>query len=194
MPTLNANPGDPNANTYATLAEAEAYVSGHTASPLWGAATPDAKTAALLEACRLIDACFNWTGGAATAAQALAWPRVGMASRNGYPIDPASIPQGLKDAQCELARQLIQFGDKTDDNDPQRLGITSLRAGPVSLAWQGVGAGSGSVDLRNADVLRQGPDFDWLWKAMPVAVRVLIVPSWYTRVTVSLPIILDAGR
>lgn len=195
--TVNSNVGDAAANSYCSLVEATAYWLSHVQDDsftAWNAATPDPQqNAALVQAATLLDSCFIWTGFAATASQALGWPRTSMLSRNGYPIDPTSIPRALKNAQAELAGQLLAQPTRTADNDALKLNLSSVRAGSVGANFDTIGRNSGSLELRDADVLRAGPDFDFLWKAVPDAVRNQIVASWYKRTTVSRPLIFNPG-
>src|SRR5580765_5673762 len=107
MPLVET-PGDPTANTYATVTEADAYNAGRPFGTAWAALTPEQKEGALAYAAALLDAAFVWTGSPsleANPSQKLCWPRVGMFTRNGVPIDPMVIPKELKDAQSEYARQ-----------------------------------------------------------------------------------------
>ena len=133
--TLVATAGASNANTYATLAEGDTYHEGHLYSSLWDDASDDTKNRALAMATRLLDALIEWTGAAVSQGQALGWPRVGMLSRNGYVLSSATIPEDLKKGTAEFARQLIG-GDRSADSDIETQGITSLTAGPVSLAFK----------------------------------------------------------
>jgi hypothetical protein len=190
MPNIVATPGGATANSYCTLDEADAYHETRLFVGSWTGAGDDTKTAALLEAARRLDASFDWTGSAATRAQVLCWPRIGMASRNAFPIDPTVIPQPIKDAQAEFARQLIAR-DRLADNDAQKFGITDFKAGPVGLTFKDPEAGS-DVPSKDADVRRRGPDFDYLAKWVPDAVRNLLVKSWYKQPLVSQPLIFEA--
>lgn len=156
MATINATPGASDANSYATIVEADAYFDGHLYGADWVAATSETKTKALIMATRLLDAWFQWTGSAATATQALGWPRNGMASRNGYPIDPSVIPQDLKNAEAEFAQGLI-LANVTQSNTTADQGITEVKAGPVMVKFK-------------EDIER---------KVVPDSVRELIPPSWY---------------
>jgi hypothetical protein len=77
----------------------------------------------------------QWTGAPATATQRLAWPRTGMYDANGNAIASTVIPQALKDAESEFAGQLLR-GDRTLDNDVIMQGLTSVKAGSVSLSFK----------------------------------------------------------
>lgn len=161
MPTIVATPGAANANSYLEVAEFDTYVSER----LWvPAAVTNAdqatKEKALIQATRYIDALVTWNGAAATTTQSLAWPRTGMVDRNGNAIPNNVIPSELKAATAEFAVQLL-VSDRTADSDIERLGITDLKAGPVSLSFK-----------------ETAPTFA-LNRAIPDAVRFLLVPSWY---------------
>src|ERR1019366_3747461 len=67
--------------------------------------------------------------------QRLAWPRIGMFDANGNAIDPTIIPQDLKDAESELAGQLLG-GDRSLDNSVIVQGLTAVKAGSVSLSFK----------------------------------------------------------
>jgi len=172
--TIVATPGAVNANSYLTTAEDDAYQ----ASRLHAGSKPtaDNQARALVTATRLIDAHYSWagesaaiakgekiayawTGSPASETQALCWPRTGMYTRNGFVIASGEIPQALKDAVSEFAHQLL-VSDRTLDNEVSAQGITSLRAGPVSLSFK--------------DTIEA--------KVIPDAVHNLLVPSWYTNV------------
>jgi hypothetical protein len=102
-----------------------------------------------------------WTGAPSDPDQALCWPRTGMFTRNGAAIASNVIPTSLKNATSEFARQLI-VTDRTADNDVIVQGVTSLRAGPVSLTFK--------EDLQ--------------FTMIPEAVSYQLVPSWFvTRAT-----------
>lgn len=192
---LVTTPGAADADSYATLAEADAYNASRPFSTAW-AGTDAVKEAALREAARLLDSSFRWTGAAVDETQALTWPRSGMSTRNGFAIPTtgaASIPKALKEAQSEFARQLLA-ADRTADSGPEKKGITSLKVGPVAIGYRAPGTDSGSLELRDADVIRLGPDFDYLSRFIPDAVRNLLPPSWYAQATVSRGFLFEVDR
>jgi len=99
----------------------------------------------------------EWTGTVATTTQRLTWPRVGMRDRNGNIISPSVIPRELKDAQSELAGQLL-MSDTTLDNATSVGGITNIKAGSVSLSFK--------------EMIER--------HVVPDAVMEMLVPSWLT--------------
>lgn len=186
MATLIATPGASNANSYATLVEGDAYADSRLYSDVWNDGDEDpGKVQALISATSWLDALFIWTGAAATSTQALAWPRTGMLSRNGFAIPSNEIPFDLKKATVEFAIWLMTE-QRTADNEAEKQGISAIKAGPVELKFKEVRSGTSDVlSLADAEVIRMGPDFAYLSRFVPDAVRALIPPSWYVRSTVS---------
>lgn len=169
--TLVTTPAAPTANSYATVAEANAYHEGRLHVDDWDDADDAIKAAALVQAAKFLDAMPRaWTGAASTAEQAMGWPRTGMLSRNGYALASGEIPNALKDAQAEFARQLIAT-DRTEDNAITLQGITSVKAGSVDVKFREKTLEEG--EDRTA-LLRR----DSLEAMIPDAVIALLVPSW----------------
>jgi hypothetical protein len=148
---IDATVGGAASNSYETYAEANAYFADRIPiTPAWVASGNEAY---LLTATRILDALAQpfqtfmpgnppyyrvrrqWTGSPATATQRLAWPRIGMYDANGNAIASNVIPQALKDAESEFAGQLLK-GDRTLDNDVIVQGLTSVKAGSVSLSFK----------------------------------------------------------
>lgn len=177
MPTLISTPGSDVANSFCTLAESNIYFDERLALPTPWVASGDNSIRALIMATRVLSSlnvphktlhtsssgfqyfltARQWTGTPATTTQRLPWPRIGMYDRNGNAIASNVIPQELKDAESELAGQLI-MSDSTLDNTVSVQGITSIKAGSVSLSFK---------DSIDAHVL-------------PDAVMNLLPPSWFT--------------
>lgn len=177
--TIVSTPSAANANSYEEVAEASAYFEARVAlDPAWDDA--DNKEALLVMGTRVLDAAFRgyktfvpamgsiaafyrigrkWTGLPSTTVQRLAWPRTGMFDQNGNAIAVDAIPQDLKDALSELAGQL-GLTDRTLDNQVAVQGITSVKAGSVSVSFK---------DGYIASAV------------LPQAVIDLIPPSWYTE-------------
>jgi hypothetical protein len=181
------------ANTYATLAEFNAYAANRVPALAWFTAAGDpAKEAALQAAARELDACFAWTGTAVDEVQALTWPRSGMLTRNGFAILTTVVPTDLKNAQCELALQL-GAGDRLGDNSALEKGITSLKAGSVALTFSDVKSQQSSTrEGADISIRRKQSDLNYVSSVIPDEVRRLLVPSWYTQNTVSRPTIFEA--
>lgn len=103
-----------NANSYANVADADAYHEGHLYATTWTSATADKKAAALVMASRLIDSLFQFRGVRTTAAQALQWPREDCPDPDANAdivgqrfVLSNVVPKAVADATCETARALI---------------------------------------------------------------------------------------
>lgn len=127
--TVEDGTGLENSNSYVTLAEANTYFDSHPQNAGWsGLASDDLRNRYLVTAARVLDSCFEFNGFKVNQSQAMQWPRQGAVDRNsgntgqrvsrstiqdGYFPDD-EVPQGVKDAQCEMARFLIA-GNRMDD-------------------------------------------------------------------------------
>jgi len=189
---LIETPGSASANTYATLAELNAYAANRVPALTWFTAATDAqKEAALQAAARSLDACFTWTGTAVDDIQALTWPRSGMTTRNGFAIATTVVPVDLKNAQCEMALQL-GAGDRLGDNDPLRKGVTSLKAGSVALTFSDVQGQQSSREAADVAIRKMQSDLNYVSNVVPDEVRRLLVPSWFAQPNISRPTIFEA--
>lgn len=153
---LNSIPGDPDSNSFASLAQANAYHEARLPlDPPWPT-TGDEPLRLLVMATRILTSIFaprkilrwdsqgkpyyyisrTWTGDVSvTNLSSLAWPREGMYDRNGREIDDDVFPIELVEATSELAGQL-RAGDRTLDNDVIVQGLTKLKAGSVELGFK----------------------------------------------------------
>lgn len=190
---LTPTPGDASADTYASLAEFNAYAASRLPAVKWFTTATDAqKEAALRAAARELDSDFTWTGSAVDDVQALCWPRSGMVSRNGFVVPTSgasSIPIQLKNAQCEFALQ-IGASDRLSDNDPLKKGITSLKADVVELKFSDVqGSKASNYESADVDIRKMQSDLNYVSLVVPDEVRRLLVGSWYDQQSVKLPIV-----
>jgi hypothetical protein len=109
-----------NANSYADVADGNAYHDGHLYATAWTAATDAQKATALVMATRLIDAEYQFTGVQTADGQALAWPRYRCSDPDRDPVARIGrllilenwlpenlVPKNVVAATCELARELL---------------------------------------------------------------------------------------
>jgi hypothetical protein len=106
--------GKVDANSYADVADGDAYFDGHLYATQWTSATQANKEKALVFATRLIDAERQFKGVKTTDAQALQWPRSDCpdpdaAAESGSAAVLASdqVPPAVVKATCELAKELL---------------------------------------------------------------------------------------
>jgi hypothetical protein len=133
--TIDATIGGASANSYQTLADAQAIVDGMVQDAdvtAWAAATTDAKNRALYTATQRLDR-ERFIGARSTDTQALQWPRTGVRKPDtyintyavGFPFrittdyyTDTEIPDQIKKAQVMLAVYL--------NNNVDGLGLTGL--------------------------------------------------------------------
>ena len=118
--------GRSDANTYADVADADAFFAGHLYPEVW-LATVNAtrREPALVMATAIIDAEWQFHGAKAVAGQALQWPRTGCPDPDGgadATVAGDVVPAAVVHATCQLALRLLQT-DRT--NDPPGEGIFS---------------------------------------------------------------------
>src|SRR5688572_24606071 len=95
---INATPGSPTADAYATLAEATAYMAANLYSEVWTSAVTDDQERALKMASRLLDAYFKWLGVRTYSDQALGFPRTGLFRDSTIAVDSTTIPVEIRNA------------------------------------------------------------------------------------------------
>jgi hypothetical protein len=144
--------GVENANSYASIADGDAYHSKHLYADEWSNSPSQKKAKALMMATRVIDSGMEWSGFRNDDDQSLDWPRYGIERRDSsqaglfFPValargtgmgiywPPNEIPKPLKYATCELARELLK-ADRTIE--PSQKGVTqfSLGQGAISATF-----------------------------------------------------------
>lgn len=107
--TVTATAGSASANSYLTVAAADAIANTMVGTLAWGSATTDDKGPALITATNGLET-LSWTGTRATSTQALSWPRVD-ASCGDKEIADDDIPREIELACFDLANALL--GDPT---------------------------------------------------------------------------------
>jgi hypothetical protein len=117
------------ANSYISVADADAYFEARSNST-WDGAIDDSKEAALLYATLWVDRRYVWPGFIVISTQALSWPRGWAYDYEGRVIDSSTVPQAVKDAVCEAALEhlstslneiLARGGERLrrDDDEPR---------------------------------------------------------------------------
>lgn len=146
--SLNTTPGSPDADSYRTLAEINAYaIARGLTFPIAGDDLVPAEQAAR-RAATWLDGTFRSrfpgrkTGGRM---QALEWPRTGATDQNREPIADDEIPREIGDAQCEAAcRERAEPGSLSPDYVPSQM-VKSESIGPISTTYRDT---AGVVDAR----------------------------------------------
>lgn len=110
---LDATVGGTAADTYGTIAEADAYFTARQ-SAAWGA-SDTVKEYALRKAATFLDNVYRgrWKGQKVDSTQARAWPRGWVTDADGFGVPSDSIPAQIKYAQFEAAK-LIAAGTEME--------------------------------------------------------------------------------
>jgi hypothetical protein len=88
---------------YGTTAGANSYLNGSFQfAATWAALSPDQKSRALVEACRMIDR-QTYAGEPTTPGQAHAFPRTGLTYPDGTAVSSSVVPIEVEDAEYLLA-------------------------------------------------------------------------------------------
>ena len=139
---LEDGTGKADANSYASVAEADAYFAVHLYPGGWTAADAATKESALIQATGRIESLTEWDGTIKTATQALSWPRYSTYDKTGRPILSTVIPTALKDAVAETAKWLLAADpDVATDTE----GIESLKVDVISLKFRDTSASKATL-------------------------------------------------
>ncbi len=134
-------------NSYITVVDAATYFGDRIpAATAWAGATDDQKTAALISATKRIDR-LRIRGRKYLSTQALAFPRtynhptVEDMLEDGSPLySVTSVPQYVKDACCEEALALLDYGD-SKRLKLQAQGVAGFTVGSLSERFKPLGRG-----------------------------------------------------
>jgi hypothetical protein len=125
--SIIATAGANNANSYATLEEADAYFLTHPEFNVWGDLDDEDKKRYLISYTRKLDLII-YAGRKLTQAQSLQWPRSTVYDRDGYAV--TGVPSLLKDALFEWA-----IHDLTEDDnlagDFELENLEQVEIGPI---------------------------------------------------------------
>jgi hypothetical protein len=133
--------GFPDADSYASVADADAYFASM-GNTQWGAASNANKESALRRATQYLDTYYNnrWQGLRTYARdQALAWPRYDVYDDEDNLIANDEIPKEIVQATMEAAlRELTNPNSLTPDVTVGRI-VKKRTVGPISTEYEGRG-------------------------------------------------------
>ncbi len=128
---MNSEVGHASADSYVSLEFANAFFENSIDNSAWPATDP-LKSAALVEATRILDSQFDWYGDIATdSAQALRWPRINAYDMDGRKIPSDIVPKILKEAVCNLAYFMLQNGGLNQTQSD----VKGVKVGPIALTF-----------------------------------------------------------
>lgn len=126
---INATPGDVNADSYVTVAEAGVYHAAAFNHQAWATLDEPSQETLLKTATRYIDQFMSFTGVKASSSQALKFPRIGCYDDEDELIPSDVIPTNLKHATFELAWYLHSVGDlkfSTSNRDRIKVAVIDI--------------------------------------------------------------------
>lgn len=131
MPTVISIVGDPTANSYVTVAEADSYFSDSFGRSLWAQTSSGDREAAVITASRYLDQYMTWMGHRSTSEQAMEWPRIDTFDKTGRPYPTNIVPGPVRFATFELAYYIVENGGLSFA--PQN--IDRVKVGPVDVEF-----------------------------------------------------------
>ena len=142
--TINATLKSETANSYVTLAEADAYFETVPSSTTWDDKSDDSKIRSLISATRWIDT-LNFYGDRCDTSQALSWPR------NNYHVDRVEltcsvIPADIKYAAYELARALANDTDSITGTTGDKGLYEEVELGDLKVKYNTASQATGTVN------------------------------------------------
>ncbi len=138
------------AESYLSVADADTYWGEHGSPTAWTGATTAVKEAALRYSTQWIDDNFVWTGLIVSSAQVLDWPRQSVYDDQGRLVSDSIIPQRLKDATAEMAKNHIDSA----------LDATQARGGDVKREKVDV------IEIEYMDWASPGTDYSYVKKLL----------------------------
>lgn len=130
--TFTYTPGDASANSYCSDTYADSYFENFLNVDIWNEQSTERKRKALVMATKQLDL-LKFAGVVSTETQALQWPRLPMADRNGNIYTSTEIPDLLQQATCELALELIKNESRYFRDDLQGVDVNSYTAGDITF-------------------------------------------------------------
>lgn len=130
--TFIAWPTD-DANSYSSVADADAYFVARLNATDWTGAVTATKQSALITATRMIDR-QTWQGTPTVTDQPLAWPRSGVVDRYGNTMADDELPADFVLGFYELALALLQ-DDALQDTSTQGTNTKRVKAGQVEVEF-----------------------------------------------------------
>lgn len=120
----------PNADSYISVVDADAYFASRLYADAWNAADADTKEKALKTATFWLDVKVRWRGDKADEASALQWPRKNVCNNFGGKLPDEEMPKFLLAATAELAKSFLE-SDRLAESDTG--GFKHIRIDTISL-------------------------------------------------------------
>ena len=176
-PTLNCTLGDPAANSYVCLDEAEQISANILGGDEWVALSEDEKVFSLIAATALLET-LQYTGTICSDTQRLKWPRSGV-DCEGRPFSCTAIPYKIKEATVMVAMQMAKdpggiIGGGGVDNAPAGTFVSEQQLGDLRIQYKQFNNNVGSnCDDCNEPLAFQ--KFPWLQAVLACYTDIIVV-------------------
>lgn len=139
-----STPLDPLANSYASVADADAYATDVLLVPsvgdAWVDLDPDMKARYLVNATRILDSLVDWIGDRYSRDQKLDWPRSNAYIEN-FLLLSTTVPEKVQWATIEMAIWLMKNDGATSQTT--QFAIDKLAVGPIRVDFNEQAGGPG---------------------------------------------------
>lgn len=125
--------GNPAANAYVTVEEADDILAPKVYAHDWAALPVGTKERLLQLASQFLDWRVQWHGQRQDPDSGLCWPRFGAVDRDGYQVPPYTVPRAVRVATALMARALI---DRDRTAEASHMGLRSLTVDSVSIVFE----------------------------------------------------------
>ncbi len=164
-PTLNCTVGDPAANSYVCLDEAEEIAANIPGGDEWIALPEEEKVFSLIAATALLET-LAYAGTICTNTQRLKWPRTGV-DCEGRPFDCTEIPYKIKEATVMLAMQMAKdpggiIGGGGVDNTPAGTFTKRQKLGDLEIEYAAFPSNSAASNCDDCNEPLAYQRFPWL--------------------------------
>ena len=164
-PTLNCTVGDPAANSYVCLDEAEEIAANIPGGAEWIALSEEEKVFSLIAATSLLET-LQYRGEICSASQRLKWPRQGE-DCEGRPFDCSTIPYKIKEATVMLAMQMAKdpggiIGGGGVDNSPAGTFTKRQKLGDLEIEYAAFPSNSTASNCDDCNEPLAYQKFPWL--------------------------------
>ena len=135
--TVENGSGLANADSYLSVDDADTYHTAQGAPTTWSDSTDPEKEAALRQATAYLDNRYGprWVGSRINSTMALAWPRRYVTDRDGYTVDAAAVPRGVKNATAYIALKIREGDTLVPDVDPGANAVAeTVTVGAISIS------------------------------------------------------------
>ena len=152
--TVENGSGLPNADSYLSVADADAYHAAQGGTGWTG--TTDQKESALRQATEYLDNRYGlrWNGRRINETMALDWPRTGVVDRDGWTVSDSAVPSGVERATAYVALKVREGTELVPDVLPgTNATAESVQVGAIRIETSYAGLNATAPSFPTVDML-----------------------------------------